>query len=289
MKNYFCFMVLIIVSFSSLNSCATTRNDLFGLDAAINETAKIIKDNLPQGTKVAVVNFTSSSPAFSEYVIEELSIALAGNRKLVVVDRRELDLIRNEMDFQLSGVVDDNSISSIGRILGAQYIITGSFADAGTYYRLRANAVNVENAAKEAPVSLRINRADGQINHFFPNVNTQNNAVPGLPSNTQSPSVQNIIHSFKVKNSTGYDGYQLHVGLSGTNMWSDDLLDYAEVYIIDNGDTEEIRLENPLNGAIRYDLRLIRSYSDGNNTYTKRNILITSNIVIEFTRADLDR
>ena len=168
MNKLFGFFVLIGVLF--FNSCATTGRNSIGLDDAIINATNSIKENLPHGTKVAVVNFTSPSVHLSEYIIEELTLALAGSRNLVVVDRRELELLRNELNFQLSGEVDDNDISSIGRMLGAQYIITGSIADAGTSYRFRVSAVNVESAAREAPSSVTISKSDRQVNHFLSNL-----------------------------------------------------------------------------------------------------------------------
>jgi TolB-like protein len=280
MKKFACFFVITSLSICLFVNCVTTKNnDLFGLDAAINDAANTITDNLSQGTKIAVVNFTSTSTAFSEYVIEELSIALAGSKKLVVIDRKELELIRSEMNFQMSGEVDDNSISDIGRILGAQYIITGSFADAGTYFRLRANAVNVENAVKEAPVSIKLDKTDKQITFFFQNETPQNNSPVEIVSYTQN------MNMIQVKNSTGIDGYYLYIRSTGTNAWGKDLLDDAGVYIIDNGDTDVVSLENSINTANRYDLRMV-DYDD--NIYIKRNIQFTPDRIIEFTRNDMD-
>jgi TolB-like protein len=278
---------MVLLSFCFLANCASTNsNRSTGLDTTINNAATAIKNDLPRGTKIAVVNFTSPSVEFSEYVIEELSLALTSGKKLVVVDRKELDLLRNEMSFQLSGEVDDNSMSSIGRILGAQFIITGSFADAGTFYRFRVSAVNVENAAREAPVSLRIDKSDKQIAYFFPNTSHQNSSVSAGTSSARTSNVS--VHSFRIKNSTGFSGYELYVRQSGNNSWSEDLFELGNsLHIISNGSSETVFLDTPLNGANRYDLKLVSSYSDGNKEYIKRNIQISPDNLIDFTRSDL--
>jgi hypothetical protein len=116
------------------------------LDAAIREAAARMGKNLPGGTKVALVSVASSSAQFSEYVISRLEAALVDGGKLGVVDRANLDKIREEQGFQLSGEVDDNSAKSIGKLLGAGAIVTGGFADLGDVYSLTLKAINIETA-----------------------------------------------------------------------------------------------------------------------------------------------
>jgi TolB-like protein len=164
-----------------------------GLDVAIQNSAKNIVRNLAEGSKVAVLNFSASPGSLSEYVLEELSIALMTEQKLLVVDRRNLDIIRDEMQFQLSGDVDDESAQSIGKMLGAQFVITGSFAEVGTYYRFRVNAINVETAVKSASVSLRVSKKDKQVTFFIegvknpPGSESQNNVVVSKPAASNDP------------------------------------------------------------------------------------------------------
>jgi curli biogenesis system outer membrane secretion channel CsgG len=62
------------------------------------------------------------------------------------VDRKTLDTIRSEQKFQLSGDVDDNSAVSIGKMLGANIVITGSVTGTGSTQRLTIKALNVQTA-----------------------------------------------------------------------------------------------------------------------------------------------
>jgi hypothetical protein len=117
------------------------------LDAAILEAAAQMGENLPANTEVALVSVASTSAQFSEYVISRLEVALVGGRKLVVVDRANLDKIKAEQGFQLSGEVDDNSAKEIGKILGAGAIVTGSFINLGDMYGLSLKAINMKTAA----------------------------------------------------------------------------------------------------------------------------------------------
>ena len=101
-------IVTVIMVYAALMaaSCATGGVGVGGtvpLDQAIREAAHNIENNVAAGQKIAVLNFSSPTDQFSEYVVDELSIQLANGKKLVVVDRRELDLIRQEEQFQMSG------------------------------------------------------------------------------------------------------------------------------------------------------------------------------------------
>ncbi|MDR0585028.1 MAG: hypothetical protein LBG57_11890 [Treponema sp.] len=160
-KMVFCIIPLLMVLMGCVGSApATSSGSLFtapskpvessggiNLDAAIREAAARMGENLPKGTEVALVSVASSSVQLSEYIIGRLEAALVGGKKLVVVDRANLDRVREEQGFQLSGEVDDNSAKAIGKLLGAGAIVTGAFADLGDVYSLTLKAINIETAA----------------------------------------------------------------------------------------------------------------------------------------------
>jgi hypothetical protein len=116
------------------------------LDAAIREAAAQMETKIPSGTMIALVSVASPSTEFSTQVLTRLESAIVSSGKLVVVDRANLDKIRAEQGFQLSGEVDDESAKSIGKLLGAGAIVTGSLADLGDVYSLTLKAINIETA-----------------------------------------------------------------------------------------------------------------------------------------------
>jgi hypothetical protein len=99
-----------------------------------------------RSTKIAFINFTSSA-AFSEYVLDELSSVLVNNGILVVVDRASLDKVRQELDSNLSGEVSDESAQSIGQMLGAQALVTGRLTSTGDLHRVMFKVITTETAA----------------------------------------------------------------------------------------------------------------------------------------------
>jgi len=131
------------------------------LDQSIKEAAVQIDERIAAGTKIAPINFNSPSDNFSSYVLDELTANLVDSRKLIVVDRKEIDLIRDEFKFQFSGEVGDDSMQALGRMLGAQSIISGSLTDMGGFYRIVIRVLNVQNASVE--VQYRANIANDTV------------------------------------------------------------------------------------------------------------------------------
>jgi curli biogenesis system outer membrane secretion channel CsgG len=113
------------------------------IDQAIGEAAAKIEEKLPGGTEVALVNVSSPSAVFSDYVLSGIETAFVDGGKLTVVDRSNLDKIRDEQGFQMSGEVSDESAKRIGQMLGASAIVTGSFTELGQSSRLALKAVTV--------------------------------------------------------------------------------------------------------------------------------------------------
>ncbi|MDR2518436.1 MAG: CsgG/HfaB family protein, partial [Spirochaetaceae bacterium] len=126
------------------------------LDTVIQYAGQSLEARMKRGAKIAVLNFASSSEDFSDYAVEELIGVMVMGQWFTIVDRRSLDLIRKEMNLQLSGDVSDESAQAIGRQLGAEAIISGSLTNLGTAYRFRIKAINVETAVIEAQFAFTV-------------------------------------------------------------------------------------------------------------------------------------
>jgi tetratricopeptide (TPR) repeat protein len=148
-------------------SAQTNTGDGLSLDAGIAQIAQGLERGLPAGTRIAVVNLESPSARFSDFVLEELQGVLVNNQRLVVVDRSKLELLRNEINFQMSGDVSDESAVSLGKFLGAQALVTGRLTDMGGAYRCRFNAIDVETAVRKVSPSVTL-RNDRTIAYMLP-------------------------------------------------------------------------------------------------------------------------
>jgi TolB-like protein len=128
---------------------AIAQEKAITLDRAIQGAHAKIENDLPQGTKIIVLNFTAPAPRLSDYVIDQLILKLVNNKKLIVVERKDLDLINEEIAFQLSGEVSDESAQAIGKKLGAQSIASGKFETLGNQYQFSIKTIHVETATIE--------------------------------------------------------------------------------------------------------------------------------------------
>ena len=141
-----------ILAAAALHGCASSapaKNDkTLTLEKAVSQGALAIAAKLPLGTRVAVVAFEAEDPGIADYVMDELTGALVDG-SLEVADRDNLEYVINELDLRMSSLADDEDTMSIGKFLGAEYVITGQLIEAGKGYRYRVNAVNVETAAHE--------------------------------------------------------------------------------------------------------------------------------------------
>jgi hypothetical protein len=114
------------------------------IDGAIAKSFAAISENIQEEAIVAIVNIVSEDEKIGEYAVEELTLLFVNAGKYDIVDRRSLDIIRDEQNYQITGEVDDNSILSIGHILGAGVVVTGSIDERGK--RLRLKALDVKTA-----------------------------------------------------------------------------------------------------------------------------------------------
>jgi hypothetical protein len=126
------------------------------LDRAVAEAAAELNSRLLPGVAVAMVNFNSGSEKMTVFVMEEVHRLLVQAGVLTVVERRQIDLIREELDFQMSGEVSDETFQGIGHIIGVENIITGSIERIGKVYRFRVWAVDVDSAQITASYSANV-------------------------------------------------------------------------------------------------------------------------------------
>jgi hypothetical protein len=111
---------------------------------ALYRSYEDLSGRIPGPLSVAVINVASADPAEGEFAVEELTLLLVNSKKYRIVERRSLDIIRAEQNFQFSGEVDDDTAVSIGRLIGAALVITGSISPYEELNYLRLRALDVE-------------------------------------------------------------------------------------------------------------------------------------------------
>jgi hypothetical protein len=130
-------------SFSDKALTTAINNSYEQLSTTLLGSAKFFEE---EKTKIAVISIAASSASDSEFLIEELNRLLVNSLQFAVVDRRSLDAIRTEQNFQTSGEVDDDQVVGIGKMAGANIVITGNITTSGKTSRLRLKALDVKTA-----------------------------------------------------------------------------------------------------------------------------------------------
>jgi len=157
---------------------------IVSLETALKNSVKHFEGRIPKGTKLAILNLSSASPSLAEYVIEEMVGHFANSDSLTMVERGSafLQLLQQEMDFQFSGEVSDETVLSIGRKLGAQTVITGSINLRGDVFRLIIRAIDIESAVIQGQFPSNITKDRYLVSLYNSDTN------PAVPNQTQSPS-----------------------------------------------------------------------------------------------------
>ena len=128
-----------------------------GLLGAINRATQTIMDspNLRRADSnhnIAVFGLTAQDRDFAQYVQEEVETILHNNGYFIF-DRVSLDRILDEQRFQLGGDVNDDTAVSIGKLAGAQMIVTGSIISLEGRRFLRLRVVDAETGRLLATAS----------------------------------------------------------------------------------------------------------------------------------------
>jgi TolB-like protein len=150
---------IILIGCATVDEVENFRN----LDKAIEQVCQNIQNNFTERAIVAVLNIATSSDRLSEYIIEESMNNFTNMHNYTVLERSKISTIFLEQNFQLSGNVSDDTIQSIGNMLGAQYVVTGALDDVGSYYRLRLFVIAIESGERKSSTAVNIIKPNEQI------------------------------------------------------------------------------------------------------------------------------
>jgi TolB-like protein len=128
MKRTFLLTLILLLTVPTVFAAQITYEE------SINDIADMFSEVLGRNTRVTFVSFDSDSESFSARFISDIEKALV-NRDCIVLNRSNQDAMMKELEFQTSGLVDDNQAVSIGHMLGADMIIAGSGRnETGSYH-----------------------------------------------------------------------------------------------------------------------------------------------------------
>jgi len=165
-RKFLCGIFIVLMTLYFCLACASSNKgkttiEMDKLDETIVDAVTYLNGRLPKGSKILVLNINSDYLQLSDYIIDGLVENVVNSGLFSVVDRQQLDIIRKELDFQTSGEVSDETAQSIGKIAGAQTIISGNISVVGNFYRLGIRAIKVETAEVQGQFNRNI--PDGPV------------------------------------------------------------------------------------------------------------------------------
>lgn len=92
-------------------------------------------------------------------VPELLAAELAKRESFIVVERERLDQVMREHRLSGLGIVDDSTAAELGKVLGAQSLISGTVGEAGPAYVVTVKMVEVESGQVLVSGRVEIERA----------------------------------------------------------------------------------------------------------------------------------
>ena len=153
----FRFVLAMVLSSALLISCATTGGggstqavnsatnaEFAAFDAVIGKSFDNLEPRLDAGKRIALLPINAADKENGDYAYDTITVMFTNSMKYDMLERARINEILKEQNFQMSGMVSDETAVSIGKMLGAQAIIVGDISGSGNTRRLVFRCLDVE-------------------------------------------------------------------------------------------------------------------------------------------------
>jgi TolB-like protein len=146
-KPFFSLIVLIIVS------GITYSQDIFTLDSAISDYSINLVKFVPKNESIAIIAFETDKEELLNYFYTSMIENIWKQGGVIVYERSKIETLQKELDFSLTGKVNDETAQKIGHFVGAGTVIYGSLTKIGNDYLMSIRAATVESGQVLFPKS----------------------------------------------------------------------------------------------------------------------------------------
>jgi curli biogenesis system outer membrane secretion channel CsgG len=115
--------------------------------AAFNKLDPVFQQNLKPNATIAVFLGSADSLDNADDIYTQLQVNIMNSGRYDLVEKRRVDELLTEHDFQRAGLVADNSLISFGKLLGADAVILSSVTGKEKERQLVLIAVDMANRA----------------------------------------------------------------------------------------------------------------------------------------------
>lgn len=193
---------------------------LFGKDIPFedqlkNASTEVCADIEGQVKTIAILDVHTEYWAVSDYIVDELAHYFTrrfGAGNVIAHDDFTRSLISNELDYQQSGAVSDETIQEIGRELGVDCVIIGEFTESAKVWNLFVKATHVETKKVLSSWKGKISKKDAEVKfQIEKSKKTPRPKIEPKSSSSQSTSAKNALGlSVQMINENGDEVSILH-------------------------------------------------------------------------------
>jgi TolB-like protein len=145
---------LILLLFISIITIGITYSqNIFTLDSAISDYSTNLVKFVPKGESIAIIAFETDKEELLNYFYASMIENIWMRGELILYERSKIETLQKELDFSLSGKVNDETAQRIGHFVGAGTVIYGSLTKIGNDYLMSIRAASVESGRVLFPKS----------------------------------------------------------------------------------------------------------------------------------------
>lgn len=113
------------------------------------------------------LNLDNEQDKFGSYLAEDFSALFSRNsNSFRVIDRSRLNLLLQEQKLKAAGLLDQKTVSDLGKIIGVEAVITGKYQVVGEFLKLWIKVIDIEKSelifTKEAKIPI-----EGELKDAF--------------------------------------------------------------------------------------------------------------------------
>ena len=156
------------------SSCVTEGKtpviaDLLSFEKAIENAVIEINAKADGKKEIAIANIESPLIGISDFLTVELTKHLLKDNRFIVLERGSaLETVNAEHEFQISGLVSDESAVGVGHYLKAKLVINGSFACYNGFFQLKLRVIDVDSSQLLSLYTTKIQPDDPFIVSVIP-------------------------------------------------------------------------------------------------------------------------
>jgi TolB-like protein len=139
----------------------------------------------------------------AKYVQEDVTTALVNSGQFNVVERSKIQSVLDELALAQTGLIDPAGAKQVGKLLGADIILTGTLAPTGDEWNVNLRVINTETGLIAAALNKK-----GRLHELQPEAFRDIKNIDGSFEDRTSDMAGWILGEFK-KGRTGVGGYQV--------------------------------------------------------------------------------